>query len=94
MAKRVIFRDYRPGKGGRFASRATFERSKAHGGSKIKQQEIEVTVERDEGGRFITPVDSDLEIDSVEDFEEYEDYEDLVDYDFHGTGDTGKQKKK
>jgi len=82
LKRRVIYRDYRPGRQGKFASRESFNRSQAQGTtSHIHREYIDVDL---------------VHIDSLDDLWGYEDYEDY-DYDefeFHGTGDTGKKKGK
>lgn len=80
MSKKRIFRDYRPGSKGQFASEETFNRSTGQGVDCHIHREF---VETGQGEEV-----------TVEDLFDYEDYdvEDLDVYEFHGSGDTGRRK--
>jgi gamma-glutamylcyclotransferase (GGCT)/AIG2-like uncharacterized protein YtfP len=80
MARRFIFRDYRPGKRGQFTSEETFNRAQGQGAEcHVHREAIEVP---------------ETNIDNLDELEQYEDYsdEDLIEYEFHGTGDTGRRR--
>lgn len=79
MSRRYVYRDYRPGHHGEFTSEETFNRSQGQGVT------CHVHRERVETG---TPA-------TLEDIWEFDDYpdEELYEYEFHGTGDTGKAKR-
>lgn len=76
---RYIYRDYRPGHKGQFASKEAFNRSQGQG--------VECHIHRER-------VKTQDVIDSIEEIEEFEDFPDdeLFDYEFAGTGDTGKRE--
>ena len=82
MARRRIFRDYRSGSSkGQFVSKADADRSRSQGGDDIR-------------GEYMDAPDSET-ITNVDDlFDLYEDTsfdpEDFVEYEYHGTGDTGR----
>lgn len=80
MAKRKIYRDYREGREGKFASEETFNRSQAQGVTCHIHEE---------------KVDKPKLADDVAILFEYEDYEDyeLVEQEYHGTGDTGRARE-
>jgi 2-phospho-L-lactate guanylyltransferase (CobY/MobA/RfbA family) len=76
MARRIIvYRDYRPGKKGKFVSEQTYNRSKAQGKTRHIHKEI------------ISRVD----INSVDDLFDVQDDDDLIDYEYHGTGEYGEE---
>lgn len=84
MARRRIFRDYRPGKNkGKFASEETYNRSQAQGVDCHIHGEYIETPDED----TITNVDQLFDL-----WDKYGDEPDLEEYEFHGTGDTGKRK--
>ena len=76
MARKRVFRDYRPGHEGEFLSEEDFYRL---GG--VQGEYIEIPDEE-----TITNIEQLFEI------SEDEDYEDYPEYEFHGTGDTGRRK--
>lgn len=78
MAKRTVYRDYRIGHRGEFASESTFNRSKAQG------VDCHIHREQVKSGEFVS-------IDDLFDFDDLPD-EELYEYEFHGTADTGKRK--
>lgn len=76
MARRIIvYRDYRPGKKGKFVSEETYNRSQAQG--------VTCHIHRE----YI----SKTSIDSVDDLFDIEDEPDLVDHEYHGTGEYGEE---
>ena len=77
--RRLVYRDYRPGRAGQFASRETFQRSQAQGATCHVHREYVGVPAND--------------IDSVDELYDYEDYgEDEVDeQEYHATGDTGRR---
>ena len=75
MPRRIVYRDYREGKHGQFVSESTYNRSRGQGATcHIHREYVNTDVVSD--------------ISDLYGFDDYED-EDLVDYEFHGTGDTG-----
>jgi len=77
MARKIIYRDYRPGKAGQFTSKQTFERSGSR--SLVKREYVGVSD---------NTIDS---IEELYDYDDYDD-DDLVEHEYHATGDTGKKK--
>lgn len=75
---RYIYRDYRPGHKGQFASKAAYNRSQGQG--------VECHIHREK-------IETPDTIESIDDLEEYEDYPDdeLFEYEFAGTGDYGRR---
>ena len=82
MARRRIFRDYRPGHEGEFTDEATYNRSRAQG------------VECNVHGEYVDAPDENTvtNVDDLFDMWDNFDPEDFVEYEFHGTGDTGRRK--
>lgn len=75
--RRIVYRDYRKGREGKFASKAAFNRSQAQGTTcHIHREYIK-----------------EESIDSVEDLYAIEDEPDLEEYEYHGTGDTGRRRE-
>lgn len=79
MSRHYVYRDYRPGRRGQFASESTFNRSQAQG------VECHVHKELIESGKSAT-------LDDLFNYEDLPD-EELFEYEFHGTGDTGRKGK-
>ena len=76
MARRtIVYRDYRPGRKGKFVSEETYNRSQAQG--------VTCHIHRE----YITKT----KIDSVDDLFDIQDDDDLIDYEYHGTGEYGEE---
>lgn len=75
---RLVYRDYRPGGGGRFVSEATYNRSVGQGGELIHREYV---------GAAESPY-----IDSVDELYDYEDIEDFDTQEYFVTGDTGREE--
>ena len=76
MARRIIYRDYRAGRKGQFASKETFNRSRGQG--------VTCHVHRE----FVKKPNI---IEDIDDLYDIEDESDLEPQEFHGTGDTGRR---
>jgi hypothetical protein len=82
MARKRVYRDYRKGNEGKFASEETYNRSQGQGvDCHIHKEFVEVSDES-----TITNIDELFEYDDY-------DYDDFDEYEFHATADTGKAKK-
>lgn len=79
MARRIIvYRDYRPGRKGKFVSRETYNRSQAQGSTRHIHRE------------YITSQKITNRIDSLDDLFDIQDDEDLFEHEYHGTGEYGE----
>lgn len=78
MARRLVYRDYRPGSAGQFTTKETFER--LHTTSVVHREYVGVPD---------NVIDS---VDELFDYDDYDD-EDLTEEEYHATGDTGRSKK-
>jgi hypothetical protein len=84
MARKRIFRDYRPGHKGEFTDESTYNRSQGQGKEcNVHGEYIDAPDET-----TITNVDDLFNMWENEDF----DQDEFVEYEFHGTGDTGRRK--
>ena len=83
MGRKRIFRDYRSGHEGEFASESTFNRSQGQG------KECNVH------GEYIDTSDEQTitNIDDLFDLDDSFDPDDFMEYEFHGTGDTGRKNE-
>lgn len=87
MANKRRYRHYSKDKAGQFASKESFNRSQAQGGDNVQGENIEYPDED-----TITSVDQLFGAAEAWDYDF--DPEDFVEYEYHGTGDTGKSKGK
>ncbi len=83
MARKKIYRDYRPGHEGEFTDQATFNRSQGQG----KECNVHGEYVDAPDDNTITNIDQLFNL-----YDEYGDGPDLDEYEFHGTGDTGRRK--
>lgn len=79
MARRLMYRNIRTGE---WVSEETYNRVVSHGGESVKSEYVQMPDEN-----TVTSVD-----DLFAMYDEYGDGDDLEEFEFHGTGDTGRSK--